>query len=326
MSIYYSLVSGPDGAVLTVSGDVEASITSDAASYADAVAYLSSGRPEDLDADTVRALVDPRTSVESYITRVSDRVSFRGSELLFDGDPVNTSLARTIVRLASEDESGDPTKLIKFLENLMNNPSEHSREQLYDWIAPRDITITQDGHFLAYKGLREDFTSINAGPGIVNNVEYTGSTHLDNTPGNVVEFSRSKVVANSSIGCAVGLHAGTFEYANSFARGKLVLVKINPRDVVSVPTDCDAQKLRVCRYEVLEEVQGRVENVLWDDEDGDEDDISGWDTDIDDDDEYDAEDDYWDEDDLDDLSDEDEDESEDEDDSSDPYRHLRSFV
>ena len=320
MSIYYSLVSGPDGAVLTVSGDVEASITSDAASYADAVAYLSSARPEDLDADTVRELVDPRASVESYITRVSDRVSFRGSELLFDGDPVNTSLARTIVRLASEDESGDPAKLIKFLENLMNNPSEHSREQLYDWIAPRDITITQDGHFLAYKGLREDFTSINAGPGIVNNVEYTGNTHLDNTPGNVVEFSRSKVVANSSIGCAVGLHAGTHEYASGFAQGKLVLVKINPRDVVSVPTDCDAQKLRVCRYEVLEEVQEKLDRVLWDTAPVEEDSDPEYDEDEsilrvdEDEDDWSPEDDWPDDEDEDDV------------DEDDPYRHLRSFV
>ena len=298
---------------------MEASITSDAESYADAVAYLSSARPEDLDADTVRALVDPRTSVESYITRVSDRVSFRGSELLFDGDPVNTSLASTIIRLASEDESGDPTKLIKFLENLMNNPSEHSREQLYDWIEPRNITITQDGHFLAYKGLREDFTSINAGPGIVNNVEYTGSTHLDNSPGNVVEFSRSKVVANSSIGCAVGLHAGTHEYASGFAQGKLVLVKINPRDVVSVPTDCDAQKLRVCRYEVLEEVQEKVDRVLWDiepieedfDPEYDEDESVLWD---DEDDDWGPDDDWSDDEDEDDVE------------EDDPYRHLRSFL
>lgn len=321
MSIYYSLVSGPDGAVLTVSGDVQASITSDAESYADAVAYLSSARPEDLDADTVRALVDPRSSVESYITRVSDRVSFRGSELLFDGDPVNTSLASTIIRLATEDESGDPAKLIKFLENLMNNPSEHSREQLYDWIAPRDITITQDGHFLAYKGLREDFTSINSGPGIVNNVEYTGSTHLDNTPGNVVEFSRSKVVANSSIGCAVGLHAGTHEYASGFAEGKLVLVKINPRDVVSVPTDCDAQKLRVCRYEVLEEVQEKVDRVLWDYSSIEEDSDPEYDEDesilrVDED-----EDDWSPEDDW--PEDEDEDDESEEDD---PYRHLRDLI
>lgn len=336
MSIYYSLISGPDGAVLTVSGDVSASITSDASTYADAVAYLSSERPEDLDPDIVRSLVDPRTAVESYITRVSDRVSFRGGELLFDGDAVNNSLASTIIRLAAEDESGDPTKLIKFLENLMNNPSEHSREQLYDWIAPRNITITNDGHFLAYKGLREDFTSINAGPGIVNNVSYTDHTHLDNSPGNIVEFSRSRVVANSAIGCAVGLHAGTHSYASSFAQGKLVLVKINPRDVVSVPTDCDAQKLRVCRYEVLEEIKEEVASVLW--THGDDVDSFDGGTDLyaveDDEDSWGPDEDDWDEDeDFDDWDSdlygdevEDEDDEDGTDDGDDPYRHLRSLL
>lgn len=319
MTIYYSLTSGPDGSVLTVSGDVEASITSESTTFAEAVSYLSSERPEDLDPDAVRALVDPRAGVEKYINRVSDRVSFRGANLLFDGDPVHSSLAQTIIRLSSQDESGDPTKLIKFLENLMNNPSEHSRDQLYDWIAPRNITITQDGHFLAYKGLREDFTSINSGPGIVNNVEFTGDTHLDNSPGNIVEFPRTKVVANSSIGCAVGLHAGTHRYASSFAQGRLVLVKINPRDVVSVPTDCDAQKLRVCRYEVLEEVQAEIEDVLWTDEDGDlgdsilqeeDDDInSDWNDPWDDEDDWDS------------YEDEDDDEDE-----IDKYSHLRGFV
>jgi hypothetical protein len=34
----------------------------------------------------------------------------------------------------------------------------------------------------------------------------------------------------------------------------VVKVKINPRDVVSVPRDCDFQKLRTCRYEVLAEI------------------------------------------------------------------------
>ena len=134
-----------------------------------------------------------------------------------------------------------------------------------------------------------------------------------------MEFSRSKVVANSSIGCAVGLHAGTHEYASGFAQGKLVLVKINPRDVVSVPTDCDAQKLRVCRYEVLEEVQEKVDRVLWDiepieedfDPEYDEDESVLWD---DEDDDWGPDDDWSDDEDEDDVE------------EDDPYRHLRSFL
>jgi hypothetical protein len=42
----------------------------------------------------------------------------------------------------------------------------------------------------------------------------------------------------------------------------MVVVKINPADVVSVPSDCACQKVRVCKYEVVsdfvEEIQASV--------------------------------------------------------------------
>jgi hypothetical protein len=34
-----------------------------------------------------------------------------------------------------------------------------------------------------------------------------------------------------------------------------LLVRFNPRDAVSVPQDCECQKLRVCKYEGLEEIE-----------------------------------------------------------------------
>lgn len=36
-----------------------------------------------------------------------------------------------------------------------------------------------------------------------------------------------------------------------------MLVKIDPADVVSVPHDCECQKLRTCRYEVVSELEER---------------------------------------------------------------------
>jgi mRNA-degrading endonuclease RelE of RelBE toxin-antitoxin system len=62
------------------------------------------------------------------------------------------------------------------------------------------------------------------------------------------------VAFDPSTGCASGLHAGTYEYAKMYASGALLKVVINPRDVVSVPTDSDAQKLRVSRYRVVETI------------------------------------------------------------------------
>jgi hypothetical protein len=40
----------------------------------------------------------------------------------------------------------------------------------------------------------------------------------------------------------------------SFGGERTVIVKINPRDVVSIPTDYDNSKGRACRYEVIGEV------------------------------------------------------------------------
>ena len=51
------------------------------------------------------------------------------------------------------------------------------------------------------------------------------------------------------------MHIGSFDYANDWSSGgKLLLVRFNPRDAVSVPSDCSCQKLRVCKYEVIKEI------------------------------------------------------------------------
>jgi hypothetical protein len=68
---------------------------------------------------------------------------------------------------------------------------------------------------------------------------------------------RNKVDDNKEVGCSYGFHAGTLEYASDFASDfdKLVLVEIDPADVVSIPTDCNFQKLRTCRYKVVAEYE-----------------------------------------------------------------------
>jgi len=42
-----------------------------------------------------------------------------------------------------------------------------------------------------------------------------------------------------------------------------MIVKINPRDVVSVPEECNCEKLRTARYEVVGEYQGELRKPLY---------------------------------------------------------------
>ena len=41
-------------------------------------------------------------------------------------------------------------------------------------------------------------------------------------------------------------------------------MSVNPRDVVSVPKDCEFQKLRCCRYVVLDVIRNPLDTTRYD--------------------------------------------------------------
>ena len=74
--------------------------------------------------------------------------------------------------------------------------------------------------------------------------------------------------------------AGSYNYAKGYASngGNLMVVEINPADVVSVPYDCECQKLRTYKYKVVGHYETIDAPPL---EDGDESYV-GWDADYED--------------------------------------------
>jgi hypothetical protein len=128
---------------------------------------------------------------------------------------------------------------------------------------------------------------------------------FDNSVGQVCEMPRSKVDDNRNMGCSAGLHVGALDYVASYgspdAEDNIIIVKVNPRDAVSVPTDSSHQKLRTCRYEVVGLYEGELNRPMYqttensynpystyDDYDPD------YDEDYDDEDNYDREEDHYD--------------------------------
>lgn len=221
--------------------------------YPRVVAALAAG--EDLTAEDVALLTRP---AEYRITRLDDRVSFdtETGVLTFDGVEIHSTLASTIVRYFREGRS--TTGIVRFLENLAANPSRRSREQLFDWTERQSLTITDDGHFIAYKGVRHDGTSVHSGPANIDGVDFNG--HVPNKVGSVISVPREYVQDDPNVGCSHGLHVGSYGYGQSFA-ARLLHVKVNPRDVVSVPSDCAHAKLRCCRYEVIAIHDAPVDNI-----------------------------------------------------------------
>lgn len=214
--------------------------------------------------------------VAEHLEHLSERVAVAGGNLYFDGDIVHNALADQVVRFLREGEE-DWMPLVNFFENISANPETHSREQLYEWLARREFTITPGGMIVGYKGVARaeggGYQSIHAGTAIVDGEMQTG--HIHQALDSVVEMPRSTVQHDPSEGCSVGLHVGTYDYANSYGN-VLLEVHVNPRDVVSVPTDSNAAKVRCCRYTVIREVEKRYTSpIVWDGEDDDDYDYYG---------------------------------------------------
>jgi hypothetical protein len=64
---------------------------------------------------------------------------------------------------------------------------------------------------------------------------------------------RNEVDEDWGVDCSQGLHVGSASY--QFSGDVKVLVKVNPKDVVSVPSN-ETNKCRVCAYEIVEIYKG----------------------------------------------------------------------
>ena len=191
--------------------------------------------------------------VEKAVAAFSDGlVEIKNGQVTYEGEVVHGSISKRILEFMSKGLPFQP--LVTFLNNLMENPSMQSQKELYDFLEHEHLPITEDGHFLAYKAVRNDYMD-----------KYRGV--FDNHVGNVCEMTRSKVDDDRGRGCSNGLHAGALNYVAGYGSlesgDKIVIVKINPRDVVSVPSDCNFEKLRTCRYEVVGEYQGELLKPLY---------------------------------------------------------------
>lgn len=242
------------------------------------VAHSSHPRFEDIvqgarDGDeSVADLFDIAETVAERFESLSERVAVANGRVYFDGDEVPGTISDHIVRFLDEGVQ-DWKPLVRFLENVGQNPEAHSRAMLYDWLRSERFTITDAGMIVGYKGVRvvqdengdESFESIHAGRAIVDGVVVSG--HIPNAVGSVITMPRESVTFDPASGCNVGLHVGTYSYANGFAQGALLEVHVHPRDVVSVPTDCGAQKMRVSRYVVAGTISAPwTSPIRWTDE------------------------------------------------------------
>lgn len=183
-------------------------------------------------------------SVSSYLNTITGGdVSVDDGGVYYKGNLLNDYLAGKLHTFFTE---GLPVQhYCLFISNLMANPSMVSRKELFLFLESANLPVTEDGCFLAYKAVRSDYKDVHSGK-------------FDNSPGKTHVMDRRDVDDDRNNECSYGFHASAYGYAKNFMQdsGRLVAVKINPADVVSIPKDHGNQKLRTCSYTVLFEIEG----------------------------------------------------------------------
>ena len=188
------------------------------------------------DWETVDSIIDPKKVVIEY---GNGNIAVEGDQLFWKGEEFHSSLSVRMIRMLQD--GFDIKPMVAFMENLMLNPSKRAVTELYGFLEKNNLPITPDGSFLAYKRIKQDYKDV-----------YTGT--MDNSVGKVVEMERNRVDDDQNRTCSTGLHFCSRDYLNHFGGERIVIVKINPRDVVAVPADYNDSKGRACRYEVIDEI------------------------------------------------------------------------
>lgn len=215
------------------------------------------------DWDAIPELVTPEKTVETF---GKGNITITNGEVRYRGEVMHNAITSRILSMIQEGFDANP--LILFLDKLMNNPSRSAVQELYDWLERTSLPITEDGDFIAYKKVNNDYFDFYSSqvpnkpaelmseserasyPKTVRGITITieDDTTVLSMPRNMVDDVRDRT-------CSYGLHFCSMSYLPNYygGNGRVLLVKINPADVVSIPNDYDFAKGRTCRYAVVGE-------------------------------------------------------------------------
>lgn len=200
-------------------------------------------------------LIDPASTVAS-VAKLNAEIRWDADQRkLFWGDEeIKTHLTERILQCWAD--GIDLERWILFAQNLYANPFVGAHNELIDFLETSQLPMTPDGHFLAYKQVDPNYFDCH-------------SHTFDNHVGNIVEMDRDTVDPSRRELCSVGLHFGARGYYGTTVKhggpgqNHLMLIKVNPRDVVSIPTDYQGHKGRCCRYEVVSEITYNPHDKVW---------------------------------------------------------------
>lgn len=223
-----------DSIVLTLGDDTEI-VDSSHANYKSIQAAIVTG-----DYKTAYDLMNIGKAITSF---TKGAISVKGGELHYGEMKLKSTLVERILAMMAEGDEGFK-RLVAFLERLLENPSARSVEELWGFVSHLDVEIDDEGYLIGWKNVKSRSGHL---------VDcHTGK--VPNDVGNIVEMPRHMVNDNKDQTCSQGLHVAAWGYLSHFSGDVTLKVRVNPADVVSIPTDYNDMKMRAAKYEVVDTV------------------------------------------------------------------------
>ena len=198
---------------------------------------------ESADLEVIKAMA----SVKNYIVYLSQgRISLTDAGIQFMGELVNSYMTERIMRHHAE--GVDVSPMLAFMDRVMNHPIIGIQQDIYKWCEKGDMPFTAEGHIIAYKKVDMNWRSYHASP---------DGTHLYHPIGGYVEMERSAVDPRRDYTCSTGLHFCSYDYLNAYQgknTGRILILSIDPQDIIAIPTDYNQTKGRACRYRIIGEL------------------------------------------------------------------------
>jgi hypothetical protein len=168
-------------------------------------------------------------------------VTVKNGNVYYHGRAIDTSLGLRIAQMVKEGKRVG--YMLKFMDNLYQNPSQATINELHEFLNINKLPITDDGCFMAYKIVDANYRDCH--------------THtFDNHVGQVLVMPRKDVDGDRRLECSNGFHFCSLAYLSGFPGSYIMGIKINPKDVVSIPEMMQG-KGRTWRYEVMLELADR---------------------------------------------------------------------
>lgn len=230
----------------------------------------------DHNVDFLRKLSQPKSAVE----HLSDgKMSLNDGGYQINNVTVPKELKNHIHNLRRKNY--DVTIIERFLDKVMQIPNtyqdangltrqnpwaEQTRQSIFGFLSSNGYVITDDGDFLAEKIVSSDYGSLRRDSS-GNRVYYHVGTNPE-LPRYACDHNPDKTCSSGLHVCSDGYHFGSFSPRSDLS-DKLLICKINPKDVVSIPDEYGMNKIRVCKMHVLKEseIRGSLRDMYFENKD-----------------------------------------------------------